>query len=498
MTLFLRALVLSLLASLAGLSLAACRAGGGAYVEPTLETHGVILDGDVSEWPSDVAAFADEHYLYLRFTIEGEQFSLQAAPSNVTIHIDADASAATGRSEAGGPLGGMGIDAEVEFSPRRADGNAGRGVAVWRVESNGSRTRVPTEAVDFAIAPTHSSSWYEMRISRTPSVPLYPDGPGLATTGTARAVVTVRGPDGRMAAWSDPASATIEDVCAGGRRLSSLPPPAPPARGLRVISWNIELSAPMKNPEPFTRILRALHPDVLLLQEWEEGDASAVAAWLDRAGFPGWNVHKPEGDMRVGGGVLVASRFPLEGIDQTLRARSGDRETTVRVAAAVAKTPLGDLLAASLHLKCCGFKDSPEDRQRMSEARAINAMLADAASSRGARLRVVGGDVNLVGSRPPLDLLRAGLDADGSDLAIADARVLGDRTYTTWRDWSTSFPPGRLDFIVYSDSALASNSFVFDTARLTPAVLDPLGVQRDDSAASDHLPVVVDLAPTRR
>jgi hypothetical protein len=103
--------------------------------------------------------------------------------------------------------------------------------------------------------------------------------------------------------------------------------------------------------------------------------------------------------------------------------------------------------------------------------------------------------MNLVGSRPPIDLLRAGLDRDGSDLTPAPAAVHGDAAFYTWRDAKAAFGPGRLDWLLYSDaSAHAVNAFVFDVSRLTDDVLVSMGLRREDAEASDHLPGVVDLA----
>ena len=57
------------------------------------------------------------------------------------------------------------------------------------------------------------------------------------------------------------------------------------------------------------------------------------------------------------------------------------------------------------------------------------------------------------------------------------------------------FTQGRLDWILYSDSTLkVVNAFTLDTARLSDAALERMGFERDDSRASDHLPVVVDVA----
>jgi len=148
----------------------------------------------------------------------------------------------------------------------------------------------------------------------------------------------------------------------------------------------------------------------------------------------------------------------------------------------------------SMHLKSRGAKDSIEDRRRMAEARAINAAFTRDATAAAAQRRIMSGDLNLVGSRPPLDILRAGVDADGSDLTPAAAMVHGDLAYYTWKDDKTAFSPGRLDWIVYSDSNLKEHaSFVLDASRLDQSVLTALGIERGDTATADHLPVVIDL-----
>ena len=112
---------------------------------------------------------------------------------------------------------------------------------------------------------------------------------------------------------------------------------------------------------------------------------------------------------------------------------------------------------------------------------------------------ILGGDFNLVGSDRPLRLLQEGLDADGSDLSAADAYRLGDRSHYTWRTPTpTSFTPGRLDFILFSDSIYEEvGSFTFDAALLSRRERDRLGIADDDPLTSGHLPVVVDLSRSK-
>jgi hypothetical protein len=107
---------------------------------------------------------------------------------------------------------------------------------------------------------------------------------------------------------------------------------------------------------------------------------------------------------------------------------------------------------------------------------------------------VVGGDYNLVGSRGPLEVLMDGGDVDGSDLAAAEAVMLGDDVVSTWRSGGSEFTPGRLDWVVYSDAlGEVREAFVVDVERLGVAERERVGLLGGETGASDHLPVVVDV-----
>ncbi|MBZ0171268.1 MAG: hypothetical protein K8E66_02710, partial [Phycisphaerales bacterium] len=105
-----------------------------------------------------------------------------------------------------------------------------------------------------------------------------------------------------------------------------------------------------------------------------------------------------------------------------------------------------------------------------------------------------GGDLNLVGSRGPLDLLLSGLAGNGGDLVTVDTPVLGSDAWYTWRDDQSTFGPGRLDWLLVGDARVVQ-AFSLDTRVRDPGVIAGWGLRPDDSAVSDHLPVVVDLRP---
>jgi len=197
--------------------------------------------------------------------------------------------------------------------------------------------------------------------------------------------------------------------------------------------------------------------------------------------------------MGSGWGVAIVSKYPMRALGpETIDDPASDHP--VRAVGAVVQTPEGDVAVTSVHLKCCGTKSSAEDSQRVIQAELINRAMDAAYADAGAGVRVIAGDFNLVGVRGPLDSMRAGLAPDGSDLSVARTETLGANALYTWWEAGNRFPPGRLDYLLYG-GARAVNAFTLDTARLSDAALARLGLYRDDSRASDHLPMVVDLIP---
>ncbi|HYE61886.1 MAG TPA: endonuclease/exonuclease/phosphatase family protein [Phycisphaerales bacterium] len=487
------------------LLLTACAGSNRPAVRPvtritTPGDAGILLDGDTADWPSDVVITADPNYLYLRFS-PGQAYTLQAANVTTSILLDVDADKGTGEGSSLAPFDQMGVDLELEFSPRQGAAIK-NGVYAHTVDSQGRRTPIQIQDLDLTCTPTYAATWYELRISRTPeNAGLLPRG-GLLSSGRVTGVFATRDGNGKVTGYSDPFSADVGPASAG-TVLGRADLPGKPAGAVRVMAYNVEKSGPLSQPEVFRRVFAAVRPDVVLISEWEQGDAESVQGWFAAmVGEGSWNVVKAPGDNASGGGVAVVSRWPLTPLlknSVTRPGSDGNGTRPVRFIGATIVTPMGDVVAAATHLKCCGTMDSSEDRTRLAEAKAINAAVGAALAELPATtLRVIGGDFNLVGSRPPLDLLRAGLDSDGSDLSVAMPVVLGDRTVTTWRDPKSGFGPGRLDYLLFSDAnAEVANAFVLDTWRLSDESLARIGLDRTDTEVSDHLPVIVDLMPRR-
>lgn len=468
--------------------------GGGptrvdAAAPPSSGQVRITLDGDIGEWPANVAAIADGDFLYVRTSIDGPERTLQAmGDRTLELWIDADSSAATGMKESKPrAAAGLGVDLEIRFSPLR-DGKIGNGVGVTVPLSGGKRVKLGHADAGVMFLPTYAAHDYEIRLSRhMAEVPGGMVGGALSGEGRATLMLVIMDRAGTVKGWSDPFSVELPKR-SGARPRTVMPLPARERDEVRVMTWNILKSAPMRTPGPFARTIRAVDPDILLLQEWAEGDGAEIEAWLNANVGGEWQVVKSRD-----GDVAVASRHAVEpvGVDR-IRLEDGK---PVRFVAARVSTPIGPVIAGSAHLKCCGSIGSDEDVRRLAEAGAINGVMKGV-FDRMDGLRVIGGDMNLVGSRPPLDALRSGLDWDGSDLDLVDAMVWGDRAAYTWSDAGNEFSPGRLDYLVVGKSAAeAVRSFVVDLSLLSDSALLAMGLERGDQGASDHLPVVVDLRP---
>jgi endonuclease/exonuclease/phosphatase family metal-dependent hydrolase len=250
---------------------------------------------------------------------------------------------------------------------------------------------------------------------------------------------------------------------------------------------NVLRGKPQTEPAPFARLIAAVEPDVILFQEADDFEAPALEAWL--SGFVGPLPGKHEwaaGVQGLAGGVgawdAVSDARPrgrdrdaarrqrvVHRADRDRPTRGTGRTRTVRAITALVSTPEGEILACSTHMKCCGSAGSNEDLIRYAEAGAINARsptaMGDVRGSLGRDIdaAIIGGDLNLVGTRGPLDdpARRARLGRVG--LRPASTGVIGDTAIYTWRDDRGYFGPGRLDWFVTGESPRCRRS------RSTPA-----------------------------
>lgn len=259
---------------------------------------------------------------------------------------------------------------------------------------------------------------------------------------------------------------------------ASLPTDRHAATQVRLASYNVEHDGlfeldDVERQAALKRLLTTIDADVWIFCEvWDhdgEQTRARVGELLARD-LSAWSA------VRHDGGNVLLSRFPVKEswavIDDV---RGDDGAASHRLTAALLETPGRDALVVANHWRCCDA-----DAARRFEAERMADFLRDARTP-GGRLDlaagtpvILAGDFNLVGDRAQVTtLLDAGLTA--VDLRHVDRPVMH-----TWHVTDSSFGPGRLDWVFVNAHARTPRHFVIDSP--------------DARRASDHFPLVVDLA----
>ena len=411
----------------------------------------------------------DPDYLFLYFDV-GQEINLQDNNA-ITLYIDIDNNLSTGTT-----VNGIGADIRYTFGDR--DG---------RYQYSGSQSvDIDHEDIGIVGMPTVTSDRFEVAIKRSGQI------------------------EGRAYELADEIRMVIRDVRGGGDVLPNNggvqytmgdTPPAPndfhfvkDPEDFRVLSFNSEFDGffDFETSAAQQRMVRAIDADIMGFQEiYDFTSADIVNVIKDDLEGPWYHAKRfPD--------VHCVSRFPI--LDQASINGNG---------AFLLDLGEREVLFINVHFPCC---DNDFDRQ----AEVDNVMRFIRESKEGQESVpiqedtpiLIVGDMNLVGFADQLHTLITGdianngafgpdfgPDWDGEDLADAIPLVTGLPLAYTYEDESSSFGPGRLDFVLYTSSVLkASNSFVLKTETLSPDIRNQANLQFDDSQSSDHLPVVVDFA----
>lgn len=464
-------------------------------------TPALVDPADATEAEVDIGAIravSDGQWVHLQIEL-GRTVNVQGLDGWLELLVDADGDVTSGRTIDDF----QGIDVVVTFSPRDPERPQRRGMGVGLASTTyepdaDDPQHGPLSPYDAGIvfAPTYASDRVEIRLARGVTLP---ETPVLFAGAHFRARLVMHDGTGAPADRTDVVEVAIPPLASGASDLAGPAIPSPPGSGaLRAMTWNVEHGSLMIEPEPFIRVLRALDPDIVLLQEMAPIQrADRIAAFFNEH-LPG-----PEWQAIVGAGggdlnCAIATRLPIQPIDawQPLT-DPAQPQRAIRIAGAFIETPLGRLLVISGHLRCCGRIGSREDDSRIADARTICSAIDTLRHDERFSGLLIGGDLNLVGSREPLDTLAGGVTAPLGPLRVLPSMRLNRSSNATWSDPGQPFVPGRLDFLLLSPGPYESaGAFVLDTAELGDNTLRDAELKRDDTAnASDHLPVIVDLIP---
>ena len=459
--------------------------------------HPINIDGQFHDWDNvgiaysdmegdgmsadfgDVKITYDMEFLFIYFNFHNGEYLMQDGNA-FHLYIDADNNASTG-------LDFHGIGAELDWTFGQREG-------VFYI--NGGSEIIWQNDLTLRIGPTITSTEFEIAISRESDVLTLNESQVLA--------------EGKIViAEAPPNSDTVPNEDGGiyfsiGEDTVPLPEPIPLERkhedDIRIVTyntWNDGFLDEERQPH-FKRIIQALDPDVIALQEhwdWDEID-DIIQSW-----FPDepWHASWTHRDM------VVLSRFSI--IDDASLISSG------RTMGALLDTEeeLGkNLLIVNSHLSCCA---NNEDRQQQVDE--FLSVWREWISNENGPFNLEDetpfvhvGDFNFVGYRQQVETIRIGDVVDeneyGEDFlpdwdntAVVDlfSRHTHKRMGYTWRSDGSSFNPGKLDYIFYSDATIdTGRHFTLNTLAMEEATLMEYGLEWDDTQeASDHLPRVFDI-----
>jgi endonuclease/exonuclease/phosphatase family metal-dependent hydrolase len=460
--------------------------------------HPITIDGQFQDWENVPVAYSDMEgdgmsadfadikitydmeFLFIYFSFHNGEYLMQDW-NTFHLYIDADNNSATGLE-----FNGIGAELDWTFGQRQ-------GFFYF----NGGITDIWQNDITLRIGPTITSSEFEIAMGRNSDI--------MTLNGTQVLV------EGKIIITESPPNSDVVPNESGGISFTigedavPLPEPIPLARrhedDIRVLSYNTLWDGILEaDRQPkFKRIIQALDPDVIALQEhtdWDQID-DIIQSWFPQES---WHASWTYGDL------IVLSRFPI--LNDANLISSG------RTMCALLDTEneLGKkLLIINSHLSCCANNDSRQEQ--VDEFASVwrnwitNSDGPFNLEFETPFLHV--GDFNFVGYRQQVETIRIGdieneneygddflPDWDASNIIDLFSRHTHKRMGYTWRSDGSPFNPGKLDYIFYSDATIDTGKhFILNTLALDDETLAEYGLVWDDTQeASDHLPRVFDIS----
>lgn len=457
----------------------------------------IFIDGDFDDW-EDIPVFIEdpvgdisgsnvdfgtlkifdtEEFVF--FYIEtGYEINLQDG-HNIQLLMDTDDNAATGFG-----LRDLGLELIYNFGNRQ--GNA---------FFQGNTYNISHPDIGVVSLPTVTSSVFEIAVrkrARVNGIPIFP--------GNGFRLLIRNGPNGDyLEEDSNAKYYTFKGAFPAELPAYSIKKMEP--EQLRVVSYNVERDGLLGNAG-IGRMFQAVEPDIIGFQEIYNTSLAdvkrQVETWLPDYT---WYASKADPDC------ILVSKYRITQTETLVYGNSGSSGN----GAFLIDDPALDsrkFLIINAHLPCC---DSDDNRQE--EIDGLMAFIRDCKSGNGPIALpsespvLILGDLNLVGLARQLETLYDGdildnstygpdfgPDTDGS--ALSDCRAYGTGTPLayTWNDGGSSFPPGKLDYILFTDDALQlTNSFALETEELPADTLNLYGLEALDARnGADHIMVVAD------
>jgi len=466
-----------------------------------LKAQLITLDGNFEDWKSidfetdpssdggsldllECAITHDDNYLFIRVKTSQEYGMINPGYTNSQLHIyiDTDFNKATGRQDHN-----LGTELKISCGDKKITFDY-PSVSAY----NGN-----LYDIGFLSLPTVTNDEFEIAISRDAKPD---DANDLFLEDSIRLFLYTTEGD-----YLPNKGTAIKHVFSNNNppKYNSIELERPEDGNLRIMSYNVERGGliDLNRQGSLRRIITAPSPDVIGFSE-TQGSASQIASLLnDWIPMPeGWYTDKQ-------GSNVIASRFPIAFSEPVWQGSVRSMGSVINLPDSQYST---DALVITSHPNCCSA-----DAARQNQVDMIASFILDA-KTKGGVLDIpentpifMVGDFNLVGWQAQLNTLLNGtiqdestygkggsLDWDNSAMESASCLHTEMPLSHTWRSATSSFSPGKLDYIFYSGSVVDElKSFTLETETLPSLKLNKWGLQASDAlTASDHLPLVADFA----
>lgn len=467
------------------------------------QSAAIQIDGVFDDWNSSLTTYTDTNetkdgidllefqvtndaeYLYIKvkanreFDLTGDDPILQ----NFFLYLDTDNDSSTGfkvRDDYGAEL-------SIEFANR----------IVYNNFSGSTSPQVKFANIDFRSAPTVTSNEFEIAIGRS----VIPDGVNaLFPSSDVKILLRNRDNFDWLPNLNNVFTYTFDETPV--TPYTKIDFNKTDASFIRVMAYNTFLNGLLDRDklDEYERIMKAIQPDIVGFIESAGTSSDYIKSlfdrWIPLGNTNGWYVRKH-------GGEVTVSRWE---ISQTWDHLTRQFPLLINLPESYGI----DLLYTNAHLSCCGADDSRQDQVDQYAAFILDAKSPGGIITLPKNTPIIySGDLNLVGLSQQLKTLITGdiqdtstygaggkLDWDNSDMKEENALQSDINMGYTWRSDTSSFPPGKLDFMIFSDFMLNSEkSFVLQTEVMTTDRLNLYNLQSSDTGtASDHFPVITDFS----
>ena len=283
---------------------------------------------------------------------------------------------------------------------------------------------------------------------------------------------------------------------------SALDFPKNDANNLRLMTYNVLSNGLISNNrvDEHRRIFASVTADIITYQECGNTNYNDVLSFLDTGA-----AYYPYIYPHLSSGNLTISKYPS--LQSWQVANKIDAELIDLPDSIYAK----DILILNAHPPCCGANQARQEHfdaliQFIHDAKTVGGVIDLPINTPIA----FAGDMNLVGYSQQYNTIING--------TISDTITFGNGGFPDWDNtaledqlcyfnekdfaytWDKtnpnvgSFPPGRLDFVFFSNSVMSvDKSFTISTEHMSPSLLSQNNLLWDDTKlASDHFPIVVD------